>query len=105
MPSHHKRNTEAMRSSPRCRARTRQGEPCQSPAVKEKRVCRMHGGGKGSGAPKGNRNALKHGTFTRASFERRAAVRGQLQEAKQMIKENYELLNPPVSTGAEGSKP
>ena len=29
-------------------------------AVKGKRRCRMHGG-KGSGAPSGNRNAWKHG--------------------------------------------
>ena len=38
MPSHHKRNTDGMRSSPRCRAKTRQGEPCLAPAVKGKRV-------------------------------------------------------------------
>ncbi|NBW77152.1 MAG: hypothetical protein EBR34_15360 [Sphingomonadaceae bacterium] len=46
--------------APRCLARSRSGNPCRSPAVKGKRRCRMHGG-KGSGAPKGNRNAWKHG--------------------------------------------
>ncbi|WP_430625007.1 HGGxSTG domain-containing protein [Rhizorhabdus histidinilytica] len=47
-------------SAPRCGARTRSGLPCRSPAVNGNRRCRMHGG-KGSGAPRGNRNAWKHG--------------------------------------------
>ncbi|MHA3791987.1 HGGxSTG domain-containing protein [Rhizorhabdus wittichii] len=47
-------------SAPRCGARTRSGLPCRSPAVHGSRRCRMHGG-KGSGAPRGNRNAWKHG--------------------------------------------
>jgi hypothetical protein len=33
----------ALREAPRCGARTRQGKPCQSPIVKGKRRCRMHG--------------------------------------------------------------
>jgi uncharacterized protein YjcR len=32
------------------------------PAVRGSRVCRVHGAG--GGAPRGNRNALKHGTMT-----------------------------------------
>ncbi|WP_443478109.1 hypothetical protein ACLIMP_06235 [Novosphingobium aerophilum] len=39
--------------------------------MKGSRRCRMHGG-KGSGAPKGNRNALKHGA---RSAEALAAAR------------------------------
>jgi hypothetical protein len=38
----------------------RLGTECRSPAVQEKRRCRMHGG-TNPGAPKGNRNAWKHG--------------------------------------------
>ena len=38
------------------------GSPCQSPAMKNGR-CRMHGG-PSLGAPKGNKNALKHGRYT-----------------------------------------
>jgi len=55
---------EILASAPRCgaRARTRGGSPCRSPAVRGSRRCRMHGG-KGSGAPRGNRNAWKHGAF------------------------------------------
>ena len=52
-----------MHQALRCRARSkRSGKPCRSPAVKGHSVCRMHGAG--GGGPEGNRNALKHGTFT-----------------------------------------
>ena len=34
----------------------------------------MHGGVKGSGAPQGNKNALKHGAHTREALERRAQM-------------------------------
>ncbi|NKB54110.1 MAG: hypothetical protein GKR97_18180 [Rhizobiaceae bacterium] len=64
MSGTHQRNTASMRSSPRCGAKTRAGTLCQSPAVSGKKRCRMHGGAKGSGAPKGNQNALKHGLYT-----------------------------------------
>jgi hypothetical protein len=47
----------------RCGARTRSGAPCRSPAVGGRGRCRMHGG-KGSGAPRGNRNAVTHGLRT-----------------------------------------
>ncbi len=62
--SPHPRETASMLASPRCGARTRSGQPCRAPAVQGKARCRMHGGAKGSGAPAGNRNALKHGLFT-----------------------------------------
>jgi uncharacterized protein YjcR len=29
----------------------------------------MHGGAPGSGAPRGNKNALKHGVYTREAIE------------------------------------
>ncbi|WJR78788.1 HGGxSTG domain-containing protein [Bradyrhizobium sp. NP1] len=45
----------------RCGAITRSGKPCQSPAMANGR-CRMHGG-PSPGAPKGNRNAYKHGRY------------------------------------------
>ena len=44
----------------RCRAKSkRSGLQCLSPAVRGGSVCRMHGAG--GGAPRGNKNALKHG--------------------------------------------
>jgi glucans biosynthesis protein len=60
--------------APRCLARTRSGKPCRSPAVKGNRRCRMHGG-KGSGAPMGNRNAYKHGARSAATLDALATIR------------------------------
>src|ERR1700732_3535090 len=51
-----------MHLSRRCGARTRNGSPCRSAAMPNGR-CRMHGG-MSPGAPKGNKNAFKHGHYT-----------------------------------------
>jgi hypothetical protein len=52
-----------MHLASRCHARSkRSGLRCQAPAVRGHSVCRMHGAS--GGAPKGNKNALKHGDFT-----------------------------------------
>jgi len=58
----------------RCGARTRSGTPCRSPAVRGKRRCRMHGGAAGSGAPIGNKNALRHGHYTAEAIAERLAL-------------------------------
>ena len=47
----------------------------------------MHGGAKGSGAPRGNKNALKHGAYTGEALERRAQMRALLQGARALLKE------------------
>jgi hypothetical protein len=83
----HSRNTRPMLASPRCGARTRSGEPCRSPAVAGKKRCRMHGGASGSGAPRGNTNALKHGAYTREALERRDQMRNLLGEARKLLRE------------------
>ena len=71
--SHRKRRNNPMHlpmhQAPRCRARTRRDSPRQSPAMKNGR-CRMHGG-QSLAAPKGNKNALKHGRYTAQAMERR----------------------------------
>ena len=57
-----------MRRASRCHAVSkRSGLQCRAPAVRGHSVCRMHGAA--GGAPKGNRNALKHGEFTAESFD------------------------------------
>ena len=81
----HRRDTGPMTSSPRCGAKTRRGTPCQAPAVSGKMRCRMHGGAKGSGAPKGNQNALKHGKFTKENLEFRKKVQELYREGKEML--------------------
>jgi len=45
----------------------------------------MHGGAKGSGAPAGNWNALKHGCYSREVLEFRLAMR-------ELLRENVERL-------------
>jgi uncharacterized protein YjcR len=51
-----------MHQALRCHAKSkRSGLRCQAPAVRGSKVCRMHGAG--GGAPKGNKNAIKHGEF------------------------------------------
>lgn len=85
MSGNHTRNTNTMLNSLRCGAKTRRGTPCKSPAVQGKRRCRMHGGAEGSGAPKGNQNALKHGRFTKEAIDQRKAMRKLIREAEQLF--------------------
>jgi hypothetical protein len=47
----------------RCLAQTRKKTPCQCPAIRRKRRCRMHGGHL-TGGPRGNQYAVKHGRYT-----------------------------------------
>jgi hypothetical protein len=83
----HVRNTGPMRASPRCGAKTRSGTPCQAPAVQGKKRCRMHGGAAGTGAPKGNGNALKTGLHTQEMIEQRQVVSALLRQSRQMLDE------------------
>jgi hypothetical protein len=81
MSGDHKRNTGPMLSTPLRRS----GRPCKSPAVHGKRRCRMHGGALGSGAPRGNKNALKHGRYTREAIAERARVRELVRQARKLL--------------------
>jgi hypothetical protein len=45
----------------------------------------MHGGAPGSGAPPGNKNALKHGLFTREAFAER-------QQLSELVRQSRELI-------------
>lgn len=72
-------------NAPRCGAKTRRSTACQSPAVKGKSRCRLHGCGKGSGAPKGNTYAITHGHTT-------TEVKLFKKQVRQVVKTNRELL-------------
>ena len=65
---------DILAAAPRCGARTRSGAPCRSPAIHGRARCRMHGG-RGSGAPRGNRNAWKHGARSAAIADIRRYLR------------------------------
>ena len=41
----------------------------------------MHGGAPGSGAPQGNKNALKHGRYTRQAIADRKALRELIRQS------------------------
>ena len=71
----------ALREATRCGARTRHGKRCQSPIVKGKRRCRMHGGAHGSGAPKGERNGnYRHGFYTAEAITERRALAAMIRD-------------------------
>lgn len=89
MPGDHPRNTGPMLLSPRCGAKTRADKPCMAPAVHGKKRCRMHGGAPGSGAPRGNQNALKHGHYRREAIEKRL----RLGDVMKTISETLKSLN------------
>ena len=87
MTGDHPRNTGPMLSSLRCGAKTRSGKPCGSPAVSGRKRCRMHGGAPGSGAPRGNKNALKHGLYTRGAIEERRQLRALMRQSRMLIQD------------------
>jgi len=85
--STHLRNTGPMLASLRCGARTRRGDACRAPAVRGRKRCRMHGGAAGSGAPRANRNARKHGLFTADAIAERRRIQALLGEARKLLEE------------------
>ena len=83
----HPRNTAPMALSLRCGAKTRKGSACLSPAVSGKKRCRMHGGAAGSGAPRGNQNALKHGAYTRETLEEHREIMKLIRESQETLRD------------------
>jgi len=65
-----------------CGARTRAGRPCRAPAVHGKARCRMHGG-----APRGNRNALKHGWWSAAEQAERTLAAALIDAGARVLEE------------------
>lgn len=71
--------------APRCLARTRAATACQSPAVRGKKRCRMHGGASGSGAPAGELNgAWRDGNRSNEAIKLRATVSAMVAQMKAM---------------------
>ena len=59
------------------------GSLCQLPAMNNGR-CRMHGG-TSPGAPKGNKNAFKHGRYTAEAIECRKAIAELLAISRKLM--------------------
>jgi hypothetical protein len=86
----HKPNRQPLHllQAPRCGARTRAGTPCLSPRMNGKSRCRMHGGAKGSGGPRGQRNGkYQHGMFTCEAVATRRMVRELVRHARESLDE------------------
>ncbi len=47
----------------------------------------MHGGAPGSGAPAGNKNALKHGRYTRQAIAERKALRELIRQSIETLEQ------------------
>lgn len=81
-------------NAPRCGAKTRSGGSCQSPAVRDRRRCRMHGG-TNKGAPKGNRNAWLHGNRSAEAEEQLKIVHDTDRSLRAITKvRNGQVLRP-----------
>jgi uncharacterized protein YjcR len=85
MTGTHPRNTGLMLASRRCGAKTRSGKACRSPAVQGR--CRMHGGAAGSGAPRGNQNAVTHGLYRKAAIEERRQVGTLIRQWRKLLQD------------------
>ena len=70
-----------------CLAKNRQGKPCKRVKAKGKKRCYMHGGATGSGAPKGNSNALKHGRYSAENLAMRKEASNMARAFKELKKQ------------------
>jgi uncharacterized protein YjcR len=57
------------------------------PAIVGARQCRMHGG-RSPGAPRGNRNAVTHGFYTKEARASREREKELMRQAKALVAEN-----------------
>lgn len=73
-----------------CLAKNRQGKPCKRVKAKGKKRCYMHGGAAGSGAPKGNKNAFKHGRYSAENLARRAMATKLFRQFKD-LQDEYDI--------------
>jgi len=69
---------------PRCNATSKTtGQRCRQAAM-ENGKCHWHGG-KSTGAPKGNVNALKHGLYTREAKKTRQRIRELIRRTNELL--------------------
>jgi hypothetical protein len=81
------RRLSNMAKAPRCGAKTRAGGQCRQAAVRGRSRCRMHGGARGSGGPRGERNGnFKNGLWMRENIEDRKRMRERLSEVRALLR-------------------
>lgn len=91
-PSPRRRPARAPAAAQTCGARLRDGSPCARPPVEGRRRCRSHGCAPRAGAPKGNRNALKHGCFTAAEMARKRRISAFIRECNETLRAYDEMM-------------
>jgi hypothetical protein len=74
----------------KCHARTRRQTLCEKPPINGKKRCIMHGGAEGSGAPKGNINARKHGRYSAESLARKKWVTEYFKNYRDSAPQQFE---------------
>jgi hypothetical protein len=47
----------------------------------------MHGGAAGSGAPRGNKNALRHGMYTSEAIEERRQLGALISDSRKLVRD------------------
>ena len=52
----------------------------------------MHGGAPGSGAPPGNKNALKHGQYTREALAELKLLRNVFRQSRELLQRMKEVM-------------
>ena len=71
--------------APLCQARNRLGKSCRCPAVRGRRVCRMHGG-LSPGAPVGERNGQwRHGGWSNEAVALRREVSALVRQVREAL--------------------
>lgn len=74
------RQLKNLHRAPRCGAKNRAGAPCQCPAMRGRKRCRLHGG-LSPGAPRGQRNGnFKDGQWTGEAIAERRWLRSLVKE-------------------------
>lgn len=68
-------------------ARAKQYSAAVAAPVSGKARCRMHGGAAGSGAPTGNKNALRHGHYTAEAIARRRGLAELIRQSRATLAE------------------
>jgi hypothetical protein len=81
-------------SAIRCGAKTRRGTPCQSPAIRERRRCRLHGGlSTGPKSPEGRERIRQartiHGLYSAEAIAARRQARIDYRNLRALLRELF----------------
>jgi hypothetical protein len=84
--------------APRCGARNRQGKPCQCPAMRGKRRCRLHGGKSTGATTKAGLQRIRAAHWKDGSRSQRLIAEGRVLAAKKrreifnQLTKNYDAV-------------